>query len=360
VKVPSFVLFLTLVLGIYGGINFYIWRRAWQVLSRLGVPAWFFVVLALFLTLAFPIGRMAERANHHLVGASLLPIGAFFLAFLVYAFLLILIIDFSRLTHRLVSFLPQSITRDLHRAGQGALFGVVSLSLLIVVAGFINARHLRIRRLHLTVDKSAGSLRSLDIALASDIHMGILVRPSRMKKIVDRINSLEPDPILFAGDELRLCGSAATLSPTDINRGTKGWTDMHAGFYARYPGATLSGKVNPIKMSLEGGAALLFYLNPRVAHGIGASYVQGKRYSELIINGPSDEVKMQIITSPNTRGSGKSMAKIGHSTIPLRPRAWASTAASALKSCSRTISLFCWRAQVGMRKSSPSRGPENM
>lgn len=91
---------------------------------------------------------------------------------------------------------------------------------------------------------------------------------------------------------LRLFGGAATLSPTDINQGTKGWVDMHAGFFTRYAGVSLSGEANPIKMSLEGGADLLIYLSPRVALGIGAGYIQGKRDSELIIKGPTSESKM--------------------------------------------------------------------
>ena len=199
-KVSSFILFLAIVLGIYGGINFYIFRRGWQVLSRLGVPSWLYAILVFILVLAFPLGRVAERANHSLASRSLLHVGAFYLAFMVYFFLFILVIDLLRLANRLVPFFPRIITAQPHRAGQWTFLVVLSLTFLVVATGFYNAYHLRVRRYHLAIEKKANDLDSLTIVLASDIHMGVIVRNSRLKKIVDKINSLEPDLVLFAGD----------------------------------------------------------------------------------------------------------------------------------------------------------------
>ena len=43
-------------------------------------------------------------------------------------------------------------------------------------------------------------MATLDIVVASDIHLGTLVGQRRLDKIVDRINSLDPDIILLPGD----------------------------------------------------------------------------------------------------------------------------------------------------------------
>lgn len=92
---------------------------------------------------------------------------------------------------------------------------------------------------------------------------------------------------------LRLFGGAGTLSPADINQGTKGWTDQHAGFFTSF-GYSRSGEVKPVNMSLEGGADFLFYLTPRIALGIGAGYVQGKRASEVVLtNGTEIKITSQ-------------------------------------------------------------------
>ncbi len=90
---------------------------------------------------------------------------------------------------------------------------------------------------------------------------------------------------------LRLFGGAGTLSPADINQGTKGWTDQHAGFYTSF-GYSRSGEVKPVNMSLEGGVDLLVYLTPRIALGIGAGYIQGKRASEVVLTKGTEEIKI--------------------------------------------------------------------
>jgi len=199
-KASSAILFFAIVLSIYGGINFYIFRRGWQVLSRMGMPAAVYVVLVFLLVLAFPLGRFAERGDHSLAAHVLLHAGVFYLAFMVYFSLGVLFVDVLRLANRLLPFFPQAITRHPQRAAQWAFFVVIGVTFLIVAGGFLNARHLRVRKLSLTVDKKAGELRSLDILLASDIHMGVIVRNSRLKRIVEKINALEPDLVLFAGD----------------------------------------------------------------------------------------------------------------------------------------------------------------
>ncbi len=167
---------------------------------KIGVPSWLYAILVIFLVLAFPLGRWAERRNHSLAAHGLLHVGAFYLAFMVYFFLFILVIDLLRLVNRLLPFLPNLITADPQRAGQWAFIAVFSLSFLDVMAGFANANYLRVRRYHLAVDKKAPGLDSLTIVLASDLHTGVIVRNSRLKKIVNKINSLEPDLVLFAGD----------------------------------------------------------------------------------------------------------------------------------------------------------------
>jgi predicted MPP superfamily phosphohydrolase len=200
VKLSSAVIFFAIALSIYGGINFYIFRRGWQVLSRLGMPMAAYSLLVFILVLAFPLGRIMERKNHGLAADVLLHVGAFYLAFMVYFFLLALVVDLLRFGNRLFHFFPQAITRQPHRAGQWAFLGVMAVTFLIVAGGFFNARHLRVRRLNLPIDKKAGALLSLDIVLASDIHMGVIVRNSRLQRIEEKINSLQPDLVLFAGD----------------------------------------------------------------------------------------------------------------------------------------------------------------
>ena len=66
--------------------------------------------------------------------------------------------------------------------------------------GAWNATRLRTVDLDLRIPRKSGASERLTVVAASDLHLGALVGPSRLEKVVGRINALEPDIVLFAGD----------------------------------------------------------------------------------------------------------------------------------------------------------------
>jgi predicted MPP superfamily phosphohydrolase len=58
----------------------------------------------------------------------------------------------------------------------------------------------KINKVELNIAKSAQNMKSLRIAMASDIHLGTIVSNSRLEKFVNAINDINPDIILLAGD----------------------------------------------------------------------------------------------------------------------------------------------------------------
>jgi predicted MPP superfamily phosphohydrolase len=70
----------------------------------------------------------------------------------------------------------------------------------LVVAGAINARTPRIKKMNLTVSKNSHQLKSLNLVVASDIHLGTIVCRKRLEAIVEKINSLDADIVLLPGD----------------------------------------------------------------------------------------------------------------------------------------------------------------
>jgi hypothetical protein len=66
--------------------------------------------------------------------------------------------------------------------------------------GHWNASHPRIRNLNIDLPQSAGARSQLSVVMASDLHLGRIIRNSRLEKIVGLINGLKPDLVLLAGD----------------------------------------------------------------------------------------------------------------------------------------------------------------
>ena len=194
------IIFLLVALSIYSLINFYIIRRGWQALSGKETLRNIFLAVFLFLALSYPAARFAERLHRGSLSEVLVFIGAFYLALMVYLLLLVFLVDIVRLGNKFFHFFPSAVTEHAQKAGQIAFLVVGVAALMIVIGGIINALHLRLRTLDLSIDKSAGEVRSLNISLVSDIHLGTIVRSSRLEKIVERTNELKPDLVLMPGD----------------------------------------------------------------------------------------------------------------------------------------------------------------
>ena len=199
-KLSQIIVFLVIVLLVYGSINFYILRRTRQALADSPVLRWVFFSLFLLLMLAYPAGRFLERGRGNSISAVVITIGAYYFALMIYLLLAACIIDLFRLGDKLFHFFPEAVRRDPHRSAELAFFVGVVAAFLTVILGHLNTLHPRFRKLDLKVDKPAGALQELRIALASDIHVGTVTGTETLERIIARLNSLKPDLVLLPGD----------------------------------------------------------------------------------------------------------------------------------------------------------------
>jgi len=196
-KMPVFVI---IALAVYGLINFYIVRRGAQALASQPGARRVFLVLFIGLALAFPLGRILMVFARGWATSALVEAGTFHLAVMLYGFLAVLAVDLVRLVNAFVPFLPKSLFAAGSRTGP-VLFAVAAGAVVLTVAlGAWNATRLRTVDLDLRIPARSGAVERLTVVAASDLHLGALVGPSRLKKVVARMNALEPDVVFFAGD----------------------------------------------------------------------------------------------------------------------------------------------------------------
>lgn len=70
----------------------------------------------------------------------------------------------------------------------------------VTIHGFFHARHIQVTPYEVTVNKSCGSLDSLNIVLTADLHLGYNMGNAQMKQMVQKINEENPDLVVIAGD----------------------------------------------------------------------------------------------------------------------------------------------------------------
>ena len=199
-KKINFAIFFSVALSVYALINYYIFIREWEAGGFQSIWRTVYVAAFLLLSISFIAGRMLERVQLSWLSSALVLLGSFWLAAMVYFLLFAFAIDIIRLLNFIVPFFPPFITVNPERTKELTSFAVIAVVLVIVLGGYINARTPRIKTLALTIPKNGRTMKTLNIAVASDIHLGTIVCKSKLEKIVERINALAPDLVLLPGD----------------------------------------------------------------------------------------------------------------------------------------------------------------
>lgn len=197
----SFIIFLSIVLTIYGLINTYIFVRGWSALPD-DPPLLHLVYAVVFggCALAYPVGRFLERSRFPSFSVPIVWVGAFWLAAMTYFFLLVLTIDLLRFVNFIIPFFPSVLVTPTDQTKLLFFILLTSGVGIVVALGAWNAARPRLKNLQLRVAKDGRELPSIRIAVASDIHLGTIVSTRRLKRIVGMINDLQPDVVLLPGD----------------------------------------------------------------------------------------------------------------------------------------------------------------
>jgi len=196
----QYILFFGIVFTIYGLINVYVYYRGILLIPGTAHARNIFFFTFLFFSLSFVIGRFLERIWLSPVSFAFTWIGSFWLAAMLYFFLLAVLFDIVRLFNHFFHFFPAFITSNTDAFRRYTLLIAVSSVAIILLAGHLNAVIPRIKHIPITINKTADIASPFHIVVASDIHLGTIIGPRREKRLVKKINSLKPDLVLFAGD----------------------------------------------------------------------------------------------------------------------------------------------------------------
>ncbi len=194
----NFIIFISTAITVFAAINVHIFFA-----GRSGIPEnyrFFYTLMFIFFSASFLIGRFVERTGVTWLSDPLVWIGSFWLAAMAYFFLILLFIDLLRLINYIIPYFPPIITNNPVQTRQFTVVSVFVIVAVTIFAGYLNARSPRVRTLELTIPKNPNGLKSLNIAVASDIHLGTIICKSRMEEIVKDINALNPDLVLLPGD----------------------------------------------------------------------------------------------------------------------------------------------------------------
>ena len=189
--------FWTIVFLLMCGVIFYVGWRGHQAFRGRLKPRQiilYWIVYALFASSFILVERLGLSDGALNEGLSWL--GGYSLAFIYYAFLILVLIDIIRLADRWWSIIPHRIK---HAPAEIGLMVLVSLIGLLGY-GTWNAFHPVVVNYDIAIAKDAGKMKELHAVMVSDLHLGAIVNKGRLEKLVERINERHPDIVFLVGD----------------------------------------------------------------------------------------------------------------------------------------------------------------
>ncbi|MFC2114481.1 metallophosphoesterase [Bacteroidota bacterium] len=199
-KIQAFIIFISIVLVFYSAVNYYIFIRGLHALPAGKAWSIGYIILFIVLFASYIIGRAGTSFLPLKISEFFMLAGSFWMAFMLYFFLIVLFFDVIKGIERFTGFLPEFITSNIGKTKHFILFiSVISVSLLVLI-GHINSRIIHVRTIDLVIDKAVEGRNELQVAMFSDLHLGHLIKRNHLAKIVTKINEADPDLVLLAGD----------------------------------------------------------------------------------------------------------------------------------------------------------------
>lgn len=192
---------ISIIFFLYGSINYYIGLRGWQVFGTnlTFINKKIYWIIFWLVVVSYIIGRLGEKFISGFNGKYFLIIGGYWLAAMYYFLITLLIIDLFRFFDKWVRVIPEGFRNNPNNSLYTGIL-VLVMVVAILIYGTWNAQNPQITHYDLTIPKQAKNLAKLHIVMVSDIHLGQVVDNKHLLKMVNKINDLQPDLVVFAGD----------------------------------------------------------------------------------------------------------------------------------------------------------------
>ncbi|MBZ9687692.1 metallophosphoesterase [Clostridium estertheticum] len=198
-KMIYFQIFFSFLIFI--AANFYLGRKGWVFIKTVipKISVYLYWAMFIFIALSFIIARLSKDKVPHFLEKLLNILGGYWIAAFLYFIILLGVIDIVKLILGIKRF--EFIgTKTLQNIYFIFNIGALIIVAILLVYGTYNALNLKTTKYSIKISKDAGNLKKLNIVMLSDLHLGDIVDKQRLSKMVIKINELNPDIVILAGD----------------------------------------------------------------------------------------------------------------------------------------------------------------
>ncbi len=189
-----------IMLVVFLALNIYLFIRGWQAIPDRKAIHTIYSVIFVFSSLSIFVAIFAGRILPAWMGFVFEHVGGYWMILFVYMIAFTLFGDLLRITNHFFHIFPATVTANMPMARLLYLFGVLGALVLLSVIGFVRFSHPRVKELSINTNRVINRPGELTLVMASDLHLGNMIRKGRLANWVNLINSQNPDIIILDGD----------------------------------------------------------------------------------------------------------------------------------------------------------------
>lgn len=196
----NFIIFYAIFFTLTELVSFYIFIRGWQSIPQGSTLRSAYPIVFWIFAVSFFAGRLLENISVSPPSDLLIWMGSFWIAAMLYFLIVVVFLDFLRLIEYFLPIFPSFVRANYAQTKYVASAGAIGVVAVLLLVGHINALLPRVKTLDLSIEKKVEGMKSVNVVVASDIHLGTIVGRHRLDQIVNKINGLNGDVVLLPGD----------------------------------------------------------------------------------------------------------------------------------------------------------------
>ena len=223
-------IFLVVFFLIYCSLHLYAFLKAKAALSlsaKAGVPLIIFMAV---MTSAPVIVRYLESFELEFLARLMSYIGYMWMGILILFFSLAICIDIYRLLLYSARLILHIDLPAISFSAKTCFFIPLTFALAAGCYGYFEAGDIQVEHLTIKTSKIPEESKGLKIVQISDVHVGLLIREERLKRIAEKVKAESPDILVSTGD----------LVDGQINR-LEGLAEIFQGIKPRYGKYAITG-----------------------------------------------------------------------------------------------------------------------
>ena len=191
-------MFHTIITAAYVIPNIYVFIRIWRLYINKGYKL-LYTSIYLFLASVFPLSSFFSEENTGFISRFLNTAGNYIVPFFLYLFLFVLMVDIYLLINRFFKIISFEKLRRTRVKGI-TLAILLSLSVVVVIAGIINFNTIRTSEYQIEIPGRSSKIDHLKIAFVADFHLKEETNTLFVKRFVRAVEKIKPDLMIFGGD----------------------------------------------------------------------------------------------------------------------------------------------------------------